>query len=116
MTCLFVDGAALRVQVAKGPNSAGVVRTARELGGVSVRGNHEFEVRYVMRTMLISVLRVVLVVVGSSELYTLVWFLLMWDGFLRQTLIRCLLHVGRRDRSTSLLFHEASRHPARRIT
>ncbi|CAM9449939.1 unnamed protein product [Scytosiphon promiscuus] len=30
--------------VAKGPNSAGVVRTARELGGVSVRGNHEFEV------------------------------------------------------------------------
>ncbi|CAN0133648.1 unnamed protein product, partial [Hapterophycus canaliculatus] len=30
--------------VAKGPSSAGVVRTARELGGVSVRGNHEFEV------------------------------------------------------------------------
>lgn len=32
-------------QVAKGPNSSGVVRLARELGGVSVRGNHEFEVR-----------------------------------------------------------------------
>ena len=32
-------------QVAKGPDSAGAVRLARELGGVTVRGNHEFEVR-----------------------------------------------------------------------
>lgn len=31
-------------QVAKGPDSAGVVQLARELGGVTVRGNHEFEV------------------------------------------------------------------------
>lgn len=31
-------------QVAKGPDSAGVVGMARELGGVTVRGNHEFEV------------------------------------------------------------------------
>lgn len=30
--------------VAKGPDSVGVVRMARELGGISVRGNHEFEV------------------------------------------------------------------------
>ncbi|CAN0086250.1 unnamed protein product, partial [Heterosigma akashiwo] len=30
--------------LAKGPDSAAVVALARELGGVSVRGNHEFEV------------------------------------------------------------------------
>ncbi|CAM9932719.1 unnamed protein product, partial [Phaeothamnion confervicola] len=30
--------------VAKGPDSVGVVRMARELGAVGVRGNHEFEV------------------------------------------------------------------------
>ncbi|CAM9136895.1 unnamed protein product [Choristocarpus tenellus] len=30
--------------VAKGPDSPGVIRMARELGAVSVRGNHEFEV------------------------------------------------------------------------
>jgi Calcineurin-like phosphoesterase len=30
--------------VAKGPDSVGVVRMARELGGITVRGNHEFEV------------------------------------------------------------------------
>jgi Calcineurin-like phosphoesterase len=31
--------------LAKGPDSVGVVKLARELGGISVRGNHEFEVR-----------------------------------------------------------------------
>lgn len=31
-------------QVSKGPDSPGVVRAARELGGVTLRGNHDFEV------------------------------------------------------------------------
>ncbi|KAG5190050.1 Bis-tetraphosphatase, symmetrical [Tribonema minus] len=30
--------------VAKGPDSIGAIRMARELGGIAVRGNHEFEV------------------------------------------------------------------------
>ncbi|CAN0331137.1 unnamed protein product [Discosporangium mesarthrocarpum] len=34
----------LQPQLAKGPDSLGVVRMGRELGGLSVRGNHEFEV------------------------------------------------------------------------
>lgn len=44
----------LTLQVSKGPDSPGAVRIARELGGVTVRGNHEFEVMCVWRRTLLT--------------------------------------------------------------